>query len=65
MSSVRTRRQAQNAPGEDAVVGGKMNGHAPEERSEVPNDLETEENVFLFWPNIIGIAHFISTMLFG
>jgi CDP-diacylglycerol--inositol 3-phosphatidyltransferase len=58
MSGVRTRRQAAAvstpstptpAPREQAIMNGKGSTHKSAEK-------ESKENIFLFWPNIIGTA---------
>ena len=55
---VRTRRQAA-AEGKQVVEKPTMNGHANGSanpgRSAAKN--ETSENIFLFYPNIIGLQH--------
>ncbi|KAJ2893580.1 CDP diacylglycerol-inositol 3-phosphatidyltransferase-like protein [Zalerion maritima] len=63
MAGVRTRRQAAEAEAaaEQVVMNGKPNGNgvahapAPSETSES----EPKENIFLFWPNVIGYGRIV------
>lgn len=54
---VRTRRQAAAAKQEimKPVMNGHANGSAHSRSSE--SESETHENIFLFWPNIIGATY--------
>ena len=51
MEGIQARSKARK---EETTPDKRVNGHVHFEEAETLRDLDTEENIFIFWPNLIG-----------
>ncbi|CAK7203282.1 phosphatidylinositol synthase 1 (CDP-alcohol phosphatidyltransferase1) [Sporothrix eucalyptigena] len=61
MNGVRSRRQASAEKDKSVAANGKSNGNSNGHAAVVPasDDIYPRENIFLFWPNVIGYSRIV------